>query len=134
MQVVRRKMYQEFDRRIESGFQASMKEYNARLDNSFAEWRTWEEAFEETTQRNGTVIPAGFVRPTYDMGDLQGSRVNIPVSPTSEQVTYPIDYSQDVFEGWTTDSGRYIPGRPLPQIVPTEMNWGETFQEGFKNG
>lgn len=129
--VNRIKKRAEFNRRFNGGFLSSMKEYNTRLDNSFAETRTWGEAFPETMQANGTLLPAGFDRPTKDMGDLMEARLSTFVSTTEMEVTYPINYSHDIFAGFTSVADNYIPARPLPQIVPNEVDWVRSFKEGW---
>jgi hypothetical protein len=129
--VERNSKREEFDTRFAAGFGFAMKVYNKTLDNSFAEDRTWDEAFAETVQRNGRVLPAGFSRPTFDMGNLMKVRVSNFVTPTEMDVTYPIDYSDDIFEGFTSLAENYVPARPLPQIVPNEIDWPDAFLDGW---
>jgi hypothetical protein len=122
---------EEFNRRFQGGFQAAMDTYNRTLDNSFAEYRVWGEPFPETVQASGNILPAGFVRPTKDLGDLMNARVSSFVTPLEMHVAYPIHYADDVFNGFISLAGNYIPGRPLPQIVPNEIDWGDSFLEGW---
>jgi hypothetical protein len=119
----------EFTRRFEQAFGGTMAVYNKYLDNSFAETRTFDGDWRETVQANGTVLPAGPTRPTLDLGYLMKARNSQMVSPLEMQVSYPIDYAMDVFLGYTTPSGYENPGRPLPQIVAGELEWGEIFRE-----
>jgi hypothetical protein len=129
MPVVRKSHRLAFEARFVRAFHGTIKIYNKYLDNSFREWRTFDGAFRETIQANGTVLPAGSTRPTYDSGDLQGARQSTFVSPLEMEVTYPISYAMDTFFGYETPSGYQNPARPLPQIVAGEIEWGELFKD-----
>jgi hypothetical protein len=131
--VKREPKREEFTRKFNAGFANAMDVYNRTLDNSFAETRTWDEAFAETHQANGNILPAGFDRPTKDLGNLLAARVSDFVTPTDMQVSYPIDYSADVFGGFTSLAGNYVPARPLPQIIPAEVDWVGSFREGYQS-
>jgi hypothetical protein len=122
------KKREEFEGRIGTTLAATCSDYTDALDRSFYEERTWGASFKKTYRPYAReVVPAGPTRNTRDSEYLVTSRDTIFETPFHMKTFYRAHYAAEVFMGYITESGHFVPGRPLPMLVAAEFPWVETF-------
>jgi hypothetical protein len=114
-----------------TAFSGTYRSYERKLDISFTESRKWPSRFEQTYRRNQSVIPAGRIRDTYDLGFLQRGRRRVFTGGVGAGTSYKgIPYSWKVFYGFVA-SGTPVPARPLPKLVAAELDWVLEFKKNW---
>lgn len=107
-------------------------EYEEKLDRSFTEQREWDSPFKRTVRRNRSVVPAGRVRDTRDLGELVRGRKRVLGKRLEIGTSYSdVHYSWRVFRGFNVGLA-VVPARPLPNIVAGEMDWAKTFKRNWR--
>jgi len=119
---------------IASAFQSTAQEFADKNEEIVSQPRNWDGGFGVTQRRSGEVVSGSF-RNIVDLGNLRDSQNVSFLSPLKAQLAWDGNGETPAalqYFGWTTRTGRRVPGRPWVRQALREMDLPNVYITNFK--